>query len=291
MAELLGDQAEGLRRLLAHNQPRILAFLGAYPRVGVSSLILNLAAGLARMGRSVLVIDEHNGSTSLTTRLAGHTRRELLDAVRAGAALPRVMQDLTEGVKLLPAAHAARHFAELDETDTEQVRHAFAELASLPDVILIDGQMPGQTSSFSLAAQEIVMVMGADKSGLTEVYAQAKKLHQEFARRQLQVLFTRTDAKEADNLFQALLSTARRFLDVRLNLLGVVPADERLQQAGRALQPVVDSFPHSPSAMMIKELAGRIDAWPVSEQRLSQPADLADCLLRSSRLSGNAVSI
>lgn len=288
---MLGDQAEGLRRLLAHNQPRILAFLGAYPRVGVSSLLLNVAAGLARIGRSVLVIDEHAGPTSLTTRLAGHVRHELLDAIQAEAMPPRVIQRLADGVMLLPAAHAARSFAALDELNTQRVRRFFGELPNLPDVVLIDAQMPGQVPSFSLAAQEIVMVMGPDKSALTDVYAQAKKLHQEFARRQLHILFSRTDAKEADNLFHALVSTARRFLDVRLNLLGVMPADERLQQAGRALQPVIDSFPHSPSAMMLKELAARIDAWPVSEQRLSQPADLADCLLRSSRLSGNAVSI
>lgn len=280
------DQAEGLRRLLAHNQPRLLAFVGARPKVGCSTLLLQLGAAMARRGRSVMVVDEYTDGTSLTTSLAGFSRHELLDVVEQGTSLPAIMRSFTDGVSLLPAAHAARHFADMDRAADSKVRQAFSALPSMPDALLIDAQLPGEVPSFGLAGQEVVLVLEAEKAGLTEVYGLIKRLHQDFARERLHLVFNRANAAEAQTLFNTLVATARRFLDVRLNLLAVIPQDERWQQAARAGKPIVDSFPHSASAIALRELAEAIDGWPVGDDRLSQPADLADRLLFSSRLTG-----
>jgi flagellar biosynthesis protein FlhG len=79
------DQADGLRRLMANSPGRLLAFVGGAPGVGVSSVTMNIAAALARLGQDVQVIDERGGVPVAYARLQG--RLVLVDARLDGEGL------------------------------------------------------------------------------------------------------------------------------------------------------------------------------------------------------------
>jgi flagellar biosynthesis protein FlhG len=79
------DQADGLRRLMANSPGRLLAFVGGASGVGVSSVTMNLAAALARLGQDVQVIDERGDAPSSYARLQG--RLVLVDARLDGEGL------------------------------------------------------------------------------------------------------------------------------------------------------------------------------------------------------------
>jgi flagellar biosynthesis protein FlhG len=79
------DQADGLRRLMANSPGRLLAFVGGAPGVGVSSVTMNLAAALARLGQDVQVIDERGDAPPGYARLQG--RLVLVDARLDGEGL------------------------------------------------------------------------------------------------------------------------------------------------------------------------------------------------------------
>jgi flagellar biosynthesis protein FlhG len=82
----VSDQADGLRRLMANSPGRLLAFVGAAPGVGVSSVTMNLAAALARLGQDVQVIDERgDDAPPAYARLQG--RLVLVDARLDGEGL------------------------------------------------------------------------------------------------------------------------------------------------------------------------------------------------------------
>jgi flagellar biosynthesis protein FlhG len=65
------DQADGLRRLMANSPGRLLAFVGGAPGVGVSSVAMNLAAALGRLGQDVRVLDERADGHSPYVRRQG----------------------------------------------------------------------------------------------------------------------------------------------------------------------------------------------------------------------------
>lgn len=85
MKKPVSDQADGLRRLMANSPGRLLAFAGGVPGVGVSSVTLNLAAALARLGQDVRLLDERGDAP------AGDVRRQgqlvLVDARLDGEGL------------------------------------------------------------------------------------------------------------------------------------------------------------------------------------------------------------
>lgn len=86
MKKPVSDQADGLRRLMANSPGRLLAFVGAAPGVGVSSVTMNLAAALARLGQDVQVIDERgDDAPPAYARLQG--RLVLVDARLDGEGL------------------------------------------------------------------------------------------------------------------------------------------------------------------------------------------------------------
>jgi flagellar biosynthesis protein FlhG len=72
------DQADGLRRLMANSPGRLLAFVAGSPAVGVSSVTMNLAAALARLGQDVRVLDERGDAPAGYVRSQG--RLVLVDA-------------------------------------------------------------------------------------------------------------------------------------------------------------------------------------------------------------------
>ena len=61
MADVLQDQAEGLRRLLARDTVRVVTLTSGRTGVGKTNIVINLAAALAKRGRHVLVLDEQQG--------------------------------------------------------------------------------------------------------------------------------------------------------------------------------------------------------------------------------------
>ncbi|WP_411881077.1 MinD/ParA family protein [Polaromonas sp. YR568] len=72
------DQADGLRRLMANSPGRLLAFVGGAPGVGVSSVAMNLAAALGRLGQDVRLLDERDHASEPYVRSRG--RLVLVDA-------------------------------------------------------------------------------------------------------------------------------------------------------------------------------------------------------------------
>jgi flagellar biosynthesis protein FlhG len=69
--EVLTDQAEGLRRLMASSPGRLVAVVGSGPAVGVTSVTLNLAAALMLEGKDALVLDEHRATPPDSSRRDG----------------------------------------------------------------------------------------------------------------------------------------------------------------------------------------------------------------------------
>jgi flagellar biosynthesis protein FlhG len=79
MNTINGDQADGLRHLMATSPGQKLAVVGSGPTVGASSVVQNLAAALRQQGRDVLLHDERRAAPPTPAQCAG--RLLLVDAV------------------------------------------------------------------------------------------------------------------------------------------------------------------------------------------------------------------
>jgi len=65
------------------------------------------------------------------------------------------------------------------------------------------------------------------------------------------------------NMFNKLMTVTDRFLDVTLQYLGSIPYDEAVRQAVRRQTAVLQAFSSSKAALAYRQLANRVDGWPV----------------------------
>jgi flagellar biosynthesis protein FlhG len=77
--QVVADQADGLRRLMADSVGRLVAVVGSGPAVGATSVTLNLAAALMQQGKDVLLLDERSAAESTPPWRQG--RLVLIDTV------------------------------------------------------------------------------------------------------------------------------------------------------------------------------------------------------------------
>ncbi len=244
------DQAEGLRRLLLRNQAQVVTLVAGKAGVGRTSATLHLAAALARSGKKVLVLDENPTPHNLLERLHLKARYDLLDVVQdlcpARAALLSA-----QGFRVLSAARVINALGSFDEAEQQRLEMALTELSEGVEVLLVDAAMlVGHAVSTSLAsAAQVVVVMDATVSGITESYALIKRLALQNARVQFGILVNKVaDQAAAQTVFNNMAKVARSHLAARLDFLGFVPQDERLQRATLLGKTVLEAFPNAPSA-------------------------------------------
>lgn len=286
MAEVLQDQAEGLRRLLCGDFVRIVTLTSGKRGVGKTSALINLAAALAKRGKQVMVLDEHQGEHSVVGMLGLTPHYDLTHVVRRERSLEQVMLSGPEGIMVVPAGKSVQALADMETADQEWLVRSFAQLAHTVDVVLVDAVagVASHVLPISLAAQELVVVVEPRPASMTDAYTLIKVLNQGFARRNFHILVNKaTGPEEGEAIFNNMAEVASRFLKVSLNYMGFVPREERMHRATQLGRTVVDAFPATPAAQAFRSLAEEVEQWPHPSGEDGQLEAFMQRLIQSSR--------
>ena len=286
MAEPYADQAAGLRRLFARERLRVTTFVSGSIDLGKNLLVANLAACLARQGRSVLVIDENTGGRAVASCFGATVRHDLSQVIDGKQAMRDAVVSVAPGVKVLAAAGAVGRLSGLNELQQGVLLSNLCALDEPPDIILVDAS-PDHPLGFSplgLAAHDAVIVMAPTPASITEAYALIKKVSLGYARRHYRVLINGVRGTEEGRAVygnMARVTHARRF--ARLELAGCIPLDDHLLRAAMMGQPVLDLYPRSPAAKACTALAAALLEWPLPEGAPAGMEQFVQHLLNLSR--------
>lgn len=260
------DQAEGLRRMSKENPVRVLAVASGKGGVGKTNISVNLAVSLAHIGRRVMVMDADLGLANLDVMLGLHPKYNLSHVLSGKRTLEEILLTGPAGIRVVPASSGLQNMAELAPAQHTGLIRAFSELSHTMDVLIIDtaAGISDSVVSFSKAAQEVLVVVCDEPASLTDAYALIKLLSREHGLFRFRVIANMAgSAQEGRELFKKLTRVTDKFLDVMLDFVGVVPYDEYLKKSVRKQRAVVEAFPRSKASMAFKEMAKRIDNWPV----------------------------
>jgi flagellar biosynthesis protein FlhG len=285
------DQAEGLRRLLARSAAQVLTVVGARSGLGATSVVINLAANWAREGKAVLILDEHLSASNVANSFALKPRYDLLNVIRGDKTLREVILSGSYGLKILPVARAMQALPKLTETERQRLLNCLTEAARGMDTVLVDAAArEGQSVSASLSGDEpLLLVLNGTAQGITESYALLKQMALQNGRQVFDIIVNKiNDECEARAIADNMSQLAQRNLQVRLNYIGYIPVDEKLKRAGQLARPLIDAFPHSVSALAIREIAGQLmQHKPVVDDAPSALSGVMQRLIRQARpLSG-----
>jgi flagellar biosynthesis protein FlhG len=265
MTKLVADQADGLRRLLAHTPTRIIAVAGIGGGNGATAAAMNLGAALVQQGKDVLILDEHQPTAqSVCAAWAVDPLGRLADVADLRLSAEGAIARAACGVGVLPAPPDDLNV----DIDARQLCPG--------GVILVDARIDpdGRLSALAGLADELLLVLRPNAASITSAYAGIKRLHYAHALKQLRFLVNGVaGAEEAQRITTNLASTGSRYLAVSLQPAGWVRADAHLADARRLNQTVVEAFPASPAAVDFRRIAVDMGHWPW--RQAARPASAA----------------
>lgn len=247
---------------------RVISFTGGKGGVGKTNCVINVGIALAKSGKSVLILDADLGLANVDIMLGIRPNRTISDVIFGDASLEEVMVAGPHGLSIIPAASGVEQICRLTESDRLKLFHAIEEVAAHFDYLLIDTQagIGSDVVFFNTAATEIVCVITADPTSLTDAYALIKILSQNYGEKRFGVLVNQVDCRNGSDAAQAgrpvfnrLSAAVQRHLNIQLSYIGAVPADSAVTDAVRNQTAVVDYAPSSHAARSLELVASQID--------------------------------
>jgi len=259
------DQAAGLRNLISMRRSerplRVIATTSGKGGVGKTTVACNLAALAARQGHKVLMVDADLGLANVEIVLGVKPRYTLADVLEKDMAMNDVLSRGPEGIRILSAGNGLQHLTQLTEQQKMRLIAAFDPLADAFDTMIVDtgSGIGDNVLFFASAAQEVLLVISAEPTSLTDAYATVKVLSQQAGVRSFHVLVNpAANEVAARDVFQKLTGVTRRFLSASVSYLGFVPYDEHVHRAVMAQRPLVDVFPSAPASRALEHIFRRL---------------------------------
>lgn len=294
MADFRVDQAAGLRRMLGGGQQlQVITFVAGCDGVGRSVAVANIGVALARLGKEVLIIDEHAPGDDIASTYGMAARFDLLNVVQREISLPQVLIQPMHGLRVLPAAKAVKKLGRLSLPQQQTLLDAMSGLERPVDVILVDASLahPAGFSPFGLLSQEAVVVLSGSSASITEAYSLIKKVSHAFSRKHFRILVNKVRSlADARSIFDNIAQVAAQRRVARLDYVGAIPLDEALRQSAQMCRPVLIQAPDSPSACAFREIASDMMYWQRSESEAAGVEQFMQQLLHlSQRITPNVL--
>ncbi|MFB6112928.1 MAG: MinD/ParA family protein [Halodesulfurarchaeum sp.] len=215
--------------------------------VGKTTTSVNVGAGFATAGHSVVVVDLDLGMANLGDFVDASPRGPTLHDVLAGeATLDDAISHASEGLDVVLGSEDITDFGKADPTN---VRSVLSDLTERYDFVILDsgGGLSHDTALPLGLADAVILVSTVEDPSLKNT-RKTLELAEKISGTVEGIVFTRIGGgKEADPT-----TVAER---VGVRLIGTVPEDRTVVESAKAGTPLLTYDPESPAAQSYLEIA------------------------------------
>jgi flagellar biosynthesis protein FlhG len=231
--------------------------------VGKTSLTVNLAVAMARLGHRVGILDADFGLGNIDVML-GLTPSAHLGAVLDGTkTLSEITLDGPSGIRIIPAGSGVRALTALDDDRWMQLVKVVEEASRDLDFLLLDTSTGISDNVLDVVglADYVLVVTSFEPAAVVDAYAMVKLVTAGNAAKPIGIVVnTARDAEEGDLVFRQISMAADRFLKRAVRYDGHVLEDRAVRDAGLAQTPLAGGEHAGPAGRDIRRLACRLTA-------------------------------
>jgi flagellar biosynthesis protein FlhG len=240
---------------------RVISVTSGKGGVGKSNVVSNLAIALSAQGKKVLLIDADLGLGNLDVLLGLSPAYNLNDVLNGEKSIMDILIDGPAGIKIIPAGSGVQELTSLGQHQKLKLLDELDMLEEQFDILIVDTEagISENVTYFTVAAQEIFVVVTPEPTSITDAYALIKLLATRYSEHHFKVLVNMAkDSEDALEVFRKLANVAGRFLDISLDYLGCVVKDEKVVEAVKRQKAVTELFPDSEAAQCFSTIAKRV---------------------------------
>ncbi len=270
----MDDQAERLRNIIKRQQiqpdmpqrtSRVITVTSGKGGVGKTSVSVNLAISLARLGKKVVILDADFGLANIEIMLGIRPQFNLADLMFRGKGMREIITYGPENIGFISGGSGINEMANLNKTQIVDLIQKMAELDQLADVVIVDtgAGIGNSVLEFVAASEEVLLVATPEPTSITDAYALLKSLNRNSSYQKTQTVVELIanqvrGSGDASELHEKLGIVVSKFLNIDIDFLGSIPYDDNMSKAILRQEPVVLSAPESKASRSIMEIASKI---------------------------------
>lgn len=268
------DQAEQLRLLVNKQQEqkkierkvsRVITVTSGKGGVGKSTLTVNLAIQLSRLGKKVIILDADFGLANIEVMLGIRPDYNLADLMFRGKELKEIIIPGPENIGFISGGSGIQELSRLTREQVVYLVQKLYELDELADIILVDtgAGISDSVLEFVSASNEVLLVATPEPTSITDAYALLKTLNRRsgFSKEDtvLRMVANRIKGnEEGEALYNKLGIVVEKFLNLKVEYMGGIPDDPNCGKAIMQQSPITLSEPRSASVKAIASIAAKI---------------------------------
>jgi len=258
----MSDQAQNLRELMGKTQDvRVISVASGKGGVGKSSISVNLAIAMSRLGARVLILDADFGLANIDVMLGITTRLDLSYFLRGERTLHEIIQLGHEGVRFISGGSGVNELINMKEEQLTELLAKIVHLDEPIDLIIMDAGA-GVSSTIMqvlLASSETIVVTTGEPTSVLDAYALVKTIVKRDATHPLHVLANKCENKgEAQSVQTGFVTVCGRHLGKNINPLGLISYNHDFTTAIKRQVPITVSDPYGATAREIDVIARTI---------------------------------
>lgn len=264
------DQAEQLRNIIKkQNQKRhiarVITVTSGKGGVGKSSIAINLALHMRKLGKRVVVLDTDFGLANVEVMLGIRPQYNLADVLYRGKEVKDIITPGPLEIGFISCGSGIHELVDMTREQLSVLVQKLYDLDEMADIIVIDtgAGISESVLEFVAVSSEVLLVATPEPTSLTDAYALLKTLHkkEEFLpdNTVIKLIANRTfSEKEGNDLYSKLNVVSERFLNFKLKYLGNIPQDQNVSRACIQQKPIIMAYPNSPASLALERLAAAL---------------------------------